>query len=67
MESGFDPGALLGHSFSLEGGLRVRLRLARIREGQRRFAGLGVSTEEYFRWKKEEIELEQRRDAARDV
>jgi hypothetical protein len=32
MESGFDPGALLGHSFSLEGGPRVRLRLARIRD-----------------------------------
>jgi hypothetical protein len=29
MESGFDPGALLGRSFSLPSGPRVRLRLAR--------------------------------------
>jgi hypothetical protein len=32
MKSSFDPGALLGRSFSLEGGPRVRLRLARIRD-----------------------------------
>lgn len=32
MKTSFDPGALLGRSFSLEGGPRVRLRLARIRD-----------------------------------
>jgi hypothetical protein len=32
MDSGFDPGALLGQSFSLALGPRVRLRLARMRD-----------------------------------
>jgi len=32
MNSGFDPGALLGQSFSLARGPRVRLRLARMRD-----------------------------------
>jgi hypothetical protein len=61
-----DP-AIKQQILQLRGGAEALKRLARIDEGQRRFAGLGVSTEEYLRWKREEIELEQRRDAARDA
>ena len=67
LEAGESGEAIRQRILQLHGGAEALERLARIREGQRRFAGLGVSTEEYFRWKKEEIELEQRRDAARDV
>jgi hypothetical protein len=51
----------------LPGGAEALARLARIEQAQRRFAGLGPSTELYLRCKQEEIEEEQRRDAARDA
>ena len=51
----------------LRGGAEALARLARIEQGQKQFARLGVSTEQYLRWKRDEIELEQRRDSAHDA
>ena len=67
LAAGGSDEAIRQRILQLRGGAEALKRLARIDEGQRRFAGLGVSTEEYLRWKREEIELEQRRDAARDA
>ena len=67
LAAGGSDEAIRQRILQLRGGAEALNRLARIDEGQRRFAGLGVSTAEYLRWKREEIELEQRRDAAGDA